>query len=565
MSNKKQHGGDWIDKIQAHNRNVYLESQAEAAKEKARQAKLDRLQNEEHRRQMREIEQKKADDEAARLQLAREERVQKDRAKHENEKIYNLSRRLKELKDAETTGKKFLLICELQKEAQSIDLNAVLDLAYKDRFSETEDAIDTALSDLFAECGDNAVYLKAYAAAMKNSSVISSLYEIEKISRVLEAEKLFPELLTENARKYNELVNNFRQCASKAKSIFEILKTKTPELCHDKLKEVIAAKACVPDSIFTEEGYDSLEIVPTENEDLIFVKEGMLRIILDDPIPSEELQPLFDFLAERSSTEKIVVETYRREKALEKSHWILQKKKEQKELSEMRSICKVITASVICKFDIPDEDDGENPVVAKVVWHKDVRTTYDDIVFYRDHVCWLTENKVSLSATWDDLVNSWARDYRKGGFLSFDEFRGHKFDKKCVELFERLIAYKQPLINQQEKSAMPPAGASISDKESSADPPEKNVSKKIRTTKQPTVKEAWQGTGGCGCMSVIIGFFFPAAWPYLIALLIIFLIYAIVTTFRVAVQKKDTPSGKTGVEPATETENDHISNDTAKK
>ena len=49
---KKQHGGDWIDKLQAHNRNVYLERQAE-------QAKLDRQQNEEHRRQLREIEQKK--------------------------------------------------------------------------------------------------------------------------------------------------------------------------------------------------------------------------------------------------------------------------------------------------------------------------------------------------------------------------------------------------------------------------------------------------------------------------------------------------------------------------
>ena len=467
---KKQHGGDWIDKLQAHNRNVYLERQAE-------QAKLDRQQNEEHRRQLREIEQKKADDEAARLQLAREERAQQDRAKHENERIYNLARRLKELKNAETMGKRFLLICELQKEAQSIDLNAVLDLAYKDRFSETEDAIDAALSDLYAECGDNAVYLKAYAAVMKNPpKIISSLSEIDIFSRILEAEKLFPELLTANASKYTELVNNFQQCASKAKSIFEILKAKSPEQCHDKLKKAIAAKTGVPESIFSEKGYDLLETVSTENENLIFIKEAMLGIILDDSIPSEAMQPLFDFLAERSSTEKIVVETYRRDKALEKIVLDIAKMKEQKELNEMRSVCKAITSpEIMLKFDTPDEDDVES-VVAKA-WHKTLGTIHTEIIFYRDHVCWLSENKASFSASWDDLVNSWERDYKKGGGFSLPEFRGHKIlDVRCVELFEKLIAYKRGIADQQEKAAMPPRDVPASDKEASASLAEKNGS-----------------------------------------------------------------------------------------
>lgn len=460
---EEQHGGDWFDKLQAHNRNVYLERQAE-------QARLDRQQNEEHRRQLREIEQKKADDEAARLQLAREERAQQDRARHENEKIYNLSRRLTELKNAGTTGEKFLLICELQKEAKSIDLNAVLDLAYKDRFSETEDALDTALSDLYAGCGNNAVYLKAYAAVMKNPpKIISSLSEIEISSRILETEKLFPELLTANASKYTELVNNFRQCASKAKSIFEILKAISPELCHDKLKNAIAAKTGVPESIFSEEGYDLLETVSTENENLIFVKEAMLGIILDDSIPSEGLQPLFDFLAERSSTEKIVVETYRREKALERIAVDIAKKKEQKELNEMRSVCKAITTpEIMFKFDIPDEDDVE-PVVAKG-WHKTLGTIHIEIIFYRDHVCWLSENKPSFSVSWDDLVNSWERDYKKGGFFSLPAFRGHKIlDVRCVELFEKLIAYKRGIVDHQEKAAMLPGEVPASDKEASAE------------------------------------------------------------------------------------------------
>lgn len=42
------------------------------------------------------------------------------------------------------------------------------------------------------------------------------------------------------------------------------------------------------------------------------------------------------------------------------------------------------------------------------------------------------------------------------------------------------------------------------------------------------VKELWQGALGCGCLSIIIGCFFPPMWPFLIIGTIIAVIYAIV-------------------------------------
>lgn len=502
MAEKKQHGGDWFDKLQAHNRNVSLERQARAAEETARQAEIDRRQNEEHRRRIEEIEEKRAADEAARLQLAKDEREKKEKAKNENARIYNIFRRLKEIKDASTAGQKYMLILELQREVDTIDFDAVLDLSYKDRFCKTVDALKTALDELYAECGSNAVYLKAYEAVMKkHEEEISSLSEIKSFENVAAAIKIFPELLTPAVDDYRKRINDFSGRASKAKSIFEILKSQSPESCRNRLKKAIASRYDIPVSIFSEKDYDSLETVSTENEDLTFAKEVMMGVILDDSIPSEELQPLFDFLAERSSSEPILIETYRRNKALEKLARDIAKKKEQKELSEMRAICKTITTpEILLKFDIPNEDDVENPVVAKA-WHKTFGTIYNEIIFYRDHVCWLTENKDSFSVSWDDLVNSWERDYKKGGFFSLPEFRGHKIiDKRCVELFERLIAYKQSIVDQQEnavmspqrcdavaqvpindqqtKTAMPPVAAPVSNNESSPNQSECDSEKK---------------------------------------------------------------------------------------
>ena len=89
-------------------------------------------------------------------------------------------------------------------------------------------------------------------------------------------------------------------------------------------------------------------------------------------------------------------------------------------------------------------------------------TIHTEIIFYRDHVCWLSENKASFSVSWDDLVNSWERDYKKGGFFSLNEFRGHTIlDNRCVELFERLIAYKQSIVDQQKKVMISPCGGDV--------------------------------------------------------------------------------------------------------
>ena len=298
---------------------------------------------------------------------------------------------------------------ELQKEARTIDLDAVLDIAYKDRFSETGEALQVALDDLYTECGNNAVYLKAYETAIiqESKKEISSLSEVNSFEDVDTAIKIFPELLTKAAEDYKKHINDFSERASKAKSIFELLKSESPKECYNILKEAIASKCNIPISIFSEKDYDSFETVSIENENLTFIKEAMMEVALDDSIPSEELQPLFDLIAEKSSIERLVIDAFRREKEQERMALVIAKEKEQK------------------------------------------------------------------------------------------------------------------------------------DKKSSAGLVENNASMKKLSSKEPTVQEAWLGSAGCGCLSVIIGCLSPVVWPYLIAFLIISLIYSIVITFRTAIQKKD--------------------------
>ena len=444
----KQHGGDWLDKIQAHNRNVYLEAQAkhsaERAKyerERARQAQLEREEKEAHNAAMRKIAQQKADAEEARLQIAREERARKEREKQEIGKIHALSRRVKEIDGASDVIKKFMLVIELQTEAGWIDLDSVLDLAYKDRFCETMDIIETALSSLYEEAGKDAVYLKAYATAIKKAAdtEIHSLADTHKFKRAMEAEKRFPELASPELKKYQHEVEKFLKRATAAKSDFAFFQDKMPPEHHDLLKKFIAQKNDLSIDIFSDPEYESLNIGPLTDEDFSamsnMLKQYLDQQFLDDAIPTEALQPLCDFFAENGLLDKINLEEYR----------------------ERREKYRAVGDIIIMALDIFKSEFGYKSF--KIINYRQDISKADDLIaetnkkdpvcermrFYVDHVCW-TYNynpKYSFSISWDELAESWERDYKKDRLSPHGIFRGHRICFDHIIIFESIIEYKK--------------------------------------------------------------------------------------------------------------------------
>ena len=421
----QQHGGDWLDKIQAHNRNVYLEEQAknsakraEYEKERARQARLEREETAAHNAEMRKIARQKADAEEARLQIAREERARKEREKQEIGKIHALSRRVKEIDGASDVIKKFMLIIELQKEAAWIDLDSVLDLAYKDRFCETVDIIEAALSSLYEEVGKDAVYLKAYAAAIKKAAdtEIHSLADTHKFKRAIEAEKRYPELASTELKKYQHDAEKFLKRATAAKSDFAFFQDKVPPQHHDILKKFIAQKNEIPVAIFSDPEYGSLDSAPLAKEDFSAILDILKQHFLDDAIPAEALQSLCDFFTENGFLDKINLA-------------------EQRDLVAMFRICESLSSKSIIMRPQKEIKKADDIIAESKAW------VGEKILFCGDRVCWIKKDQCIYSVSWNELAEYWGRDY-KGGFSQ--TFRGqHLWDMSIVKMFEEIIEYKK--------------------------------------------------------------------------------------------------------------------------
>ena len=149
----KSNGGDWIDKLQQHNRNVALQQQADAAKararaeqEKARQAKLDREANDRHRAKLEAIARQNAAIEAQRLKILQQEKAAQEFSKQQSLRLYDISCALNKLEQNEKPLAKIQLYYKLKKDFENIVLDAITDLQYRKLYFEIHDSLQRYLS-----------------------------------------------------------------------------------------------------------------------------------------------------------------------------------------------------------------------------------------------------------------------------------------------------------------------------------------------------------------------------------------------------------------------------------
>ncbi|MBO4231970.1 MAG: hypothetical protein J5862_01870 [Bacteroidales bacterium] len=149
----KSNGGDWIDKLQQHNRNVALQQQADAAKararaeqEKARQAKLDREANDRHRAKLEAIARQNAAIEAQRLKILQQEKEAQELSKQQSLRLYDISCMINQLEHIEKPLAKIQAYYKLQKDFDNIVLDVITDLQYRKLYSETHDSLQRYMS-----------------------------------------------------------------------------------------------------------------------------------------------------------------------------------------------------------------------------------------------------------------------------------------------------------------------------------------------------------------------------------------------------------------------------------
>ena len=157
MSGKsgKSSGGDWIDKLQQHNRNVALQQQADAAKararaeqEKAHQAKLDREANDRHRAKMEAIAKQNTAIEAQRLKILQQEKESQEFSKQQSLRLYDISCMVNQLGSNEKPLAQIQLYYKLKRDFDNIILDAITDLQYRKLYSETNGSLQQYLEKI---------------------------------------------------------------------------------------------------------------------------------------------------------------------------------------------------------------------------------------------------------------------------------------------------------------------------------------------------------------------------------------------------------------------------------
>ena len=201
MSSKKN-DFDLMDFWQKHNRNVALnrsakaaEEAAQAKKEQARQAKLDREANARHRAEMEELakEEKEANDRhrAEMKEMARKEKEAKEFTKQQQFKLYDISCQVKELSKQDTVLSRIRLFYEIQADFEMIVHNAIEDLQYRKLYTQVEASLkkeeDIIINDYKKENASYLKYneLKNEVEQFDNRCIISSFDELHEAENLL--------------------------------------------------------------------------------------------------------------------------------------------------------------------------------------------------------------------------------------------------------------------------------------------------------------------------------------------------------------------------------------------
>ena len=200
MSSKKNEF-DFVDFMQKHNRNVALERNAKAAeqvaqakKEQARQAKLDREANDLHRLQMKEM--AKAEKEAnerhrAKIEeIVRKEQEAKAFSKQQQFKLYDLSCQIEELEKQETVIARIKLFYEINAEFEKIEHDAIEDLQYRKLYTQVRKSLNKELTIISEDYSkEQALFLK-YDELKKEADRYENNHPIQTFGELHHAEVL---------------------------------------------------------------------------------------------------------------------------------------------------------------------------------------------------------------------------------------------------------------------------------------------------------------------------------------------------------------------------------------
>lgn len=315
MSGKsgKSNGGDWIDKLQQHNRNVALQQQADAAKararaeqEKAHQAKLDREANDRHRAKMEAIARQNAAIEAQRLKLLQQEQDAKEFSRRQSLRLYDISCMLEQLDVNEKPLARVQLCYKLKNDFDNIVLDAITDLQYRKLYSQVEISLSQHMErfkidnaeelSIYRKHNDLEKRIEPYLDDLK----INSAKELCQAQNLLKEVKCFsaenPELAIdeEEIEFVREHVDVFVQSAAEMKALRMTLLGKGKITSGDSFDFLLCSFFKIEDDIFSSEMWKELCCAPLSTTMINDFCGFCYEAKRSDPTLSETVFQIFD-------------------------------------------------------------------------------------------------------------------------------------------------------------------------------------------------------------------------------------------------------------------------------
>ena len=290
MSSKKNEF-DFVDYMQKHNRNAALarsaraaEEAAQARKEQARQAKLDREANDLHRAQMKEIAkaEKEANDRhrAKMEEMARKEQEAKDFSKQQQFKLYDLSCQVEELEKQETVIERIKLFYEINAEFEKIEHDAIEDLQYRKLYTQVKRALKKELKTISDDYSkEQALFLKydelkKEADRYENNHPIQTFGELHHVEVLLnKAQVLSEELsglsLESILRTIKKSIETFYVSAANLKWFWNNFATNDLNESNSKLHCLLIAFYKLDEKIEQDEEWEHIDSVGPSSEGFI--------------------------------------------------------------------------------------------------------------------------------------------------------------------------------------------------------------------------------------------------------------------------------------------------------
>lgn len=312
---KKQYGGDWVDKALAFRANAALQ-------ERNRIAKEEKYAADRHREKMQYIEKNKVDIEKKALEFAKKQQDLDVYVKEQCKEIHNLYVKVKKYDENSPVVTKFLAIRDFEMNIKTIDIGAVIDIAYLDRYGDTKDAIGDIKHSLFTAIGEH------------NSSLLLCYDEIIMYTNKIEEEKIHNYDENENLKnitaKIDTIVDAFPELSdiTKCKDILRkcsidfdnrvlsvkyadvILKTVYNDDSFRKLVVAFAFEKNIMGTVLDHDDFKNISLKEIEKNDFIPLYRFLEQCILEHKenyCSDAYLQKAIDYVATHAEQKSINV------------------------------------------------------------------------------------------------------------------------------------------------------------------------------------------------------------------------------------------------------------------